>query len=269
MSAALLDLARELLASNGIVAHSVALAGQGREHHLFQILTEDGVVCLLKVARADRVLDPRWPSRTAAEALRTERAAVALVLRVPVPHPVQILEGEPAAAILPLLPGTPPQQVYDRGALDEALLANISFQLGEALARIHTVRCPEDPGEIPLLAGAEPRGAVLLHLDYHLGNSLGVVKLHGRWKLTGVVDWTRAAWGSPIEDMVVLGTSVFATNPWALRPFLEGYARGGELPALEPIQRRFAEELELRLVREAPPTASIRAAWERRIAEWE
>lgn len=264
-----LAVARALLLRHHIPARTVAPLRDGREHHLYRVGMTGGSSALLKVPREDRAPDPRWPGRTALEALQAERDALQRLAHLPVPQPYQLLSGPPPGALMGVVPGTPPDLVHDRGGLDESLLTAICWEMGRVLAAIHTIRPGEDPGAIPFRLGCDPEDAVLLHGDYHLGNVLGVVRLGSRWKMTGVVDWTRCYWGQPESDLVDLGSSVFATNPWALEPFLAGYRRaGGAELDTRAITRLIAEDLSERLDFDPPESLTVRRQWERRIAVW-
>lgn len=268
-SAALLEKVRILLERNEVEVRGVIPTRDGREHHLFRLELENGEVRLLKVPREDRMPDPRWPGRSARRALAAEGFALHLMREVPVPGSYLYLEGDPPGAIMSIVPGTTPEVLYERGSLDRALLTAVMEEMGRTLAAIHRVRPGDDPGPIPFLIGATPDDAVLLHLDYHLGNVLGKRQIRPPWTLMGVVDWTRCAWGAPEEDLAELGSSVFATNPWALDPFLSGYRLGGGPPLRrDRIFAVMADDLARRLREEPPSSSEIKAIWHARYSEW-
>ena len=261
--------ARAMLEGAAIDFRSLAPARAGREHHLLRVTLASGELQLLKVPRRDRMPDPRWPRRTPLLALRAEAQALGLLSGVAGPHPYTLIDGDPPGALMGIVPGTTPEVLYERGAMDEGLLTSVMVEMGRTLAAIHRAACPHDPGDIPVLPGCDPDHARLLHMDFHLGNVLGVAKLRRGFKLLGVVDWTRCAWGPAEEDFCELGTSVLASNPWALDPLLAGYNQHNPVRMrAAAVQIAIARELDRRLREDPPDSEATRNLWLGRVAEW-
>jgi hypothetical protein len=169
-----------------------------------------------------------------------------------------------------IVPGVTPEDVYRRGLMDRTLLEAVSLEMGRLLARIHDAKMPPvtEPTTIPLLMGADPDKARLLHMDFHLGNVLGSMRTGGRWIPGGVIDWTWAKWGPREADFTEMGVSVCVTNPWAMEPMLHGYREvSGLTLEASRIFPWVRAELERRLVSE-PPVEAEKALWLQRIDEW-
>jgi len=269
MSAAI-SAVRDLLARHGIRARSVQAAWGGREHHVCKVLLEDGRAMVAKVPLAHGYRPRHWPDGGTSSPLEAEAEAIALVRGVGVATPSLILDGEPPIALQPLLPGRPPEQELIERGLSRASVETLCWQMGRVMATIHRVKRPADTASgIPILSGADPDRARLLHMDFHLGNVVGVRDLRDGWRITGVVDWTCCAWGPRTADFVELGASLFATNPWGLDPFLLGYREASGLRMIrEHVQAEMAEALAERLVHEPPESDQIARLWKLRIAEW-
>jgi len=269
MSAAI-STVRSLLARHGIKARSVQAAWGGREHHVCKVLLEDGRAMVAKVPLADGYRPRHWPEDGSARPLEAEAEAIALVRGVEVAVPSLILDGDPPIALQPLLPGRPPEQELIERGLSRGSVETLCWQMGRVLATIHRVKRPADTASvIPTLPGAELDRARLLHMDYHLGNVVGVRNLRDGWRITGVVDWTCCAWGPRTADFVELGASLFATNPWGLDPFLLGYREVSGLRMIrEQVQAEMATALAERLVHEPPASEQIARLWKMRIADW-
>jgi aminoglycoside phosphotransferase (APT) family kinase protein len=269
-SAEAVVVADRLLRGVGLDFVRIVPMSPGREHHLFRVEFRDGTLRILKVPRGDAMADPYWPGRPARDALRAEREAIARVRNVDVPVPYHKLPTDPPAALMGIVPGVTPEDVYRRGLMDRPLLEAVSREMGRLLATIHEVRKPVGEATvIPLLGGVEPERARLLHMDFHLGNLLGSMRTGGRWIPGGVIDWTWAKWGPREADFTEMGVSVFIANPWALEPMLVGY-RDVSGQQLEP-SRIFPwvrAELERRLANEPPADEAMRALWLQRMDEW-
>lgn len=264
---------RRLLADNGVAFKSLRPARGGMEHHLFHVHLDDGQVRYAKVPR-EAYRDPHWPDRTPQRSLEIEAAAVALVAdkcrdSVAVATPYQLLQGDPPGAMMGVVPGAPPELTVLKGAVDLRLLQRICSEMGSVLAELHRVRRPADPGPIPDLPGADLTDARLLHMDFHLGNVLGNMKLGFGWKCTGVVDWTCAHWGPREADVAEMGASLFATNPSLLDDFLIGYrTRTGVALRRHLVLDTLVAELERRLRDDPPGEPRIHNLWIARVEEW-
>jgi aminoglycoside phosphotransferase (APT) family kinase protein len=164
---------------------------------------------------------PEWRAEDPDFTAEREACVLALLSGTPVPAPV-VVAADPETAfcdvpavLLTRLPGGPPGLPRDMGAF----LA----QLAEALTEIHAVdgRARElipayrryyDPRSvtpsawsrrsrlweraIEVASGPPPDGRrCLIHRDYHPENTLW-----SRGRLSGIVDWTSASWGSPAVD---------------------------------------------------------------------
>jgi aminoglycoside phosphotransferase (APT) family kinase protein len=262
-------LAQRILVATGLDFTRVAHFRSGREHHLFRVYFRGGQERILKVPRNDGIGDPWWPGRTQREALRAEREAIQRVRRIDVPTPYHVLPTDPPASIMGVVEGMTPEMVHDRGLLDTTLLSAVCHEMGALLARIHDVKQPEGTSCIPVLDGADPSRAHLLHMDFHLGNVLGSLRVGGRWYPTGVIDWTWAKWGPREADFAEMGVSVLLQNPWALEPMLQGYREECGLQ-LEPavVFTWIRRELERRLRDEPPADETMRALWQQKITLW-
>lgn len=240
---------------------------------MWRVHLDNGAHALLKVARPGGAQDPWWPDRTPLGALQAEHAALALVRGVPVPRTHHVLppveRGDLPGALMSILPGDPPERTLQAGRMDRKLLEEICLEMGRTLAAIHRVKRPEDPGAITDLPDIDPARARLLHMDFHLGNVLGQRRLGGGWETTGVVDWTCCHWGPRERDFAEMGTSVFATNPWCLDPFLAGYNQGSGLRMPKDlVQGVIGKDLRRRLAADPPEQETVRNLWAARIAEW-
>lgn len=232
----------------------------GREHHLYRLHRRQGDL-VLKFHRDDGLPDPIDPKRSWAARLLGEAIAIRMVQGVPVPTPYEVfLQTERPCALMPVLTGTTPEIHYEKGHLDYTGLMGVCVQMGRALAHIHTLRRPADGGGLPDLPGADLKHARLLHMDFHIGNVLGV-PMHG-WQITGVLDWTCARWGPPEADLVELQVSVFVANPRARDAFLTGYrqASGCNLNMAD-VEHRAKLEIQRRIKKD-PPSPELRYLWE-------
>jgi hypothetical protein len=265
-----LALAERLLREVGLAFARVTPMQPGREHDLFRVAFADGTIRILKVPRTDRMPDPYWPLRGAREAFRAEREAIARVQGIEVPAPYHLLPTDPPAALMGIVSGVTPEDVYRRGLMDRTLLEAVALEMGRLLAKIHAVKMPlGEASAVPIFADVEPDKARLLHMDFHLGNVLGSMRTGGRWIPGGVIDWTWAKWGPREADFTEMGVSVCLTNPWAMEPMLVGYREiSGQ--TLEPgrIYPWVRAELERRLRDEPPDDPTMKALWMQRIDEW-
>jgi hypothetical protein len=262
--------AERLLREVGLAFVRVTAMPSGREHDLFRVAFGDGTLRILKVPRTDRMADPYWPGRGAREAFRAEREAIVRVQGIEVPTPYHLLPTDPPAALMGIVSGLTPEDVYRRGLMDRSLLEAVALEMGRLLATIHAIKMPVgEPSAIPIFADVEPEKARLLHMDFHLGNVLGSMRTGGRWIPGGVIDWTWAKWGPREADFTEMGVSVCLTNPWAMEPMLVGY-REVSGQTLEParIFPWVRDELERRLRDEPPSDPNVQALWVQRIDEW-
>jgi aminoglycoside phosphotransferase (APT) family kinase protein len=262
-----------LLAALGLPVVTPIRARDGREHHLFRVMTPPGTCGdadpggerLLKFPRADGLPDPFDPRRLPADRLRAEAEVLRLVRGVGVPAPYRLFDTTPACAIMGIIPGTTAEIAYDRGQLDDQGLTAVCLQMGRTLAAIHARKRPEDPGLVPDLEDSDPATARLLHLDYHLGNVIGRPQLRGSWTIDGVIDWTCARWGPPEADLVEMQVSVFVLNPRARDAFVAGYRQAsGRAIDMAAVEERAAFEIRRRLVFDPPANEVLARRW----ADW-
>jgi aminoglycoside phosphotransferase (APT) family kinase protein len=236
--------AEDLLRRSGRRVRQVEPAGEGSHHHLFVVEVDDGPMQLLRLPRhrGETRLSPVLQSE--AEAILRARN------HIPVPHPSMLLPTvhEPEGALMPILPGERAIALRDqRGDLD---VTRICMELGEALAKLHTIRrCVGEPTVIrsvlPDAAGPSPS---LLHGDAHLGNLLVREDPTLGWEITGVVDWSFCAWGPPEADLVEMAICEAEPRPHLGRVFYESYVSAGGLPPREPVFREaLMRELQRRL----------------------
>jgi hypothetical protein len=246
-------------------------ARDGREHHLFRVVTPAGLCGpedpggerLLKFPRSDALPDPFDLTRPAADRLRAEGVVLTMVRGVSVPSPYRIFSTDPVCAVMGVLPGTTAEIAYERGQLDEDGLSGVCLQMGRSLSAIHAVARPEGPTGLPDLADIDPRRARLLHLDYHLGNVLGRPQLRSGWTITGVVDWTCARWGPVEADLVEMQACVFILNPRARDAFVAGYRQAsGRAIDMGEVEERTAWEIRRRLVSDRPQNDVLARRWE-------
>jgi aminoglycoside phosphotransferase (APT) family kinase protein len=88
------------------------------------------------------------------------------------------------------------------------------------------------------IAGSTPpraAAAILIHRDYHAGNTLWVAD-----RLTGVVDWTSASWGPPAADLGHLRVDLAVDVSVAAAVMARGafVAAGGDLTNAQHHQMR-------------------------------
>ncbi|MDP2316235.1 MAG: phosphotransferase [Pseudomonadota bacterium] len=249
----------------------IVRARDGREHHLFRVVAPAGLTGpddpggerLLKFPRADALPDPFDLTRPAADRLRTEGVVLATVRGAQVPSPYRVFGTDPVCAIMGVIAGTTAEVSLERGQLDEAGLAGLCLQMGRTLAAIHGTPRPDGGGGIPDLADCPPRGARLLHLDYHLGNVLGRPMLRSGWTITGVVDWTCSRWGPVEADLVEMQACVFVLNPRARDAFVAGYRQAsGRAIDMVDVEERTAWEIRRRLVCDRPASDELARRWE-------
>jgi aminoglycoside phosphotransferase (APT) family kinase protein len=267
----MVDRAQRLLEDSGFAHRDLRAFEVGSQHHLFRLVgAEDGKPYVLKIARVGDPFGDAWdPARKHLSGLRAEAAAVAMARRVEVPRPSRILSESPPSALMPHLPGESGQSLWDRRRLDEQGLRDLCYAMGGALASVHSLKRPEDPGDIPDLPipDFDPGMARLLHMDFHLGN-VQVVRdrVRGMYQVKGIVDWVLCRWGPREADLVELSISVFRQFPEARGAFMAGYRRAGGLVFDAAIERRFTL-IELRRRLPLAPTDKVRKAWEKWIGE--
>ncbi len=233
----------------------------GREHHLFRVLLARGER-VLKIPRHDGLADPFDPSRTSAARLLCEGVAIGLARDVPVPGNYECHATQPACATMDVLPGSTAEQALERGQLDTDQLMRVCVQMGRSLANLHSVRRTGDGSGLPDLDVDASGNGRLLHLDYHLGNVLGRLKLGVGWEVTGVVDWTCARWGPPEADFVEMQVSVFIMNPRARDAFVAGYRQVAQRAVdLAEVELRAAREVRRRLAASPDEGGEARGYW--------
>lgn len=164
-----------------------------------------------RVSHEGRSLAIRVFRETQKQAMRTEVAAMTRALEHGLPVPEVVATGmvddrRPAMAIS-WLRGEPAGDVV---LVNPALVRPLARSAASVLSRIHQVPAPSDvsgqgwidrgcAGDDELRAQlnrVSTPDPVLLHLDYHPFNLLA----EGR-RVTGVVDWTNAAYGDPRADI--------------------------------------------------------------------
>lgn len=259
-----------VLRREGIGVKQVHEGWAGREHHVCKVVLGDGRAVVVKVPRADGCRAEHWHPADGLSPLLAEAEAVSRLAHVPVAAPSEVYRGEPPFAVQPLLPGRSPESELLAGQLAQGTIEELCLEMGRLLAGVHRLRRPaEEPSRIPLSPGVEPARARLLHGDFHVGNVLARRDKHTGWKLTGLVDWTCCRWGERLDDFVELGVSLFATNPWALEPFLVGYHKGsGQRLDARAVQARVARELARRLDQDPPESEEIARIWADRVRGW-
>ncbi len=236
------------------IASVRSLSSSWLANHVVDVVDRRGTTHRLVLRRWAR---PGWadddPEFTAAH----EAAALGLLVDSPVPAP-EVVAADPdgdacdvPALLLTLLPGRPPP---DR----PRDLSSFLTQLASALPPLHAVDprglvhayspyYETDRVSVPswsprpelwaraieVAAGAPPAagGAVLIHRDYHPGNTL--------WsggRMTGIVDWTAASVGSPAVDVAHMRWNLAANHSTeAADAFLETYrALTGSAAAGQP-----------------------------------
>ena len=243
--ASVIDRARDMLERAGYSPVQIEPAGTGSQHHLLVVEIDGGPLRLLRMARrefADR-LQPKL--RSEAEAVLRARD------RIPVPHPLELIPDPIAAeaSLQPILPGQRASELRTSAGVN-ADLTRICIELGRCLARLHLVRRkPQEHTVIrTVLEEYAPDELCLLHGDAHLGNLLVEPHRERGWKITGVVDWSFAAWGPPEVDLVEMAICEAESRPHLGRVFYEAYVRSGGLPPREDVFRvALVAELERRL----------------------
>ncbi len=264
------ETARSLCRQLGVSDAGLLHLRDGREHHLFELQTPEGLR-LLKFAREDCLPDPYDRARKPEDRLRAEKRAISLAKNVEVPADYEIHETTPLCSTMAVLPGTTAEIALESGRLDEEGLQAVCLELGKTLAALHSRRRPADVQEaaaIPDLPGSDPLNARLLHLDFHLGNVLVRPALGGRYQVMGVVDWTCARWGPPEADLVEMYVSVFVLNPRAGDAFVAGYRRAsGRAVDMKAVEASAAAEIKRRLVEDPPGDDVLAARWKDWVAK--
>lgn len=237
--------ARDLLERAGYHPLQIQPAGTGSQHHLLVVEVDDGPLRLLRMAREEFAERLQPKLRAEAEAILRARA------EIPVPHPLELIPDPSAAeaSLQPILPGQRASELRTHSGVN-ADLTRICIDLGRTLARLHRVRrAASDPTVIRTVLGEHALdGLCLLHGDAHLGNLLVEPHRERGWKITGVVDWSFAAWGPPELDLVEMAICEAESRPHLGRVFYEAYVRSGGLPPREDVFRvALIQELERRL----------------------
>lgn len=189
----------------------IVRAREGREYHLFRVLTPAGLCGpddpggerLLKFPRVDALPDPFDLARPATDRLRAEGIVLTTLRGVSVSYPYRIFRTNPVCAVMGVLPGTTAEIAHERGQLDETGQVGVCLQMGSPTSP--TSSC-----------------AALACSICHLGNVLGRPQLRSGWTITGVVDWTCARWGPVEADLVEMQACVFILNPRARDAFVAG-----------------------------------------------
>jgi aminoglycoside phosphotransferase (APT) family kinase protein len=236
--------ATDLLRRSGYEPRQIQPAGSGSHHHHFVVEIDDGPMQLLRLPRYAHSHRSIRTLLRETEALRRVRPFI------PVPHPIVLLPGEeqPEGSLMPILPGTRATEVV-RDRPDGPTALEIARQLGLLLADLHRVRRDADERThlAPLFEDQERENA-LLHGDAHFGNILVDENGSGRWRITGLVDWSFSAWGPPEADLVEMAICEAEPRPHVGRAFYEAYLNAGGLPPREAVFRRsLVRELERRL----------------------
>lgn len=244
-NASVVERARDLLERAGYSPLQIEPAGTGAQHHLLVVEVDDGPLRLLRMARSEFATRLQPKLRAEAEAILRARD------QIPVPHPLELVPDPSAAeaSLQPILPGQRASELRTSSGVN-ADLTRICIELGRCLARLHRVRrAPEDPTVIRTVLGEHaPDGLCLLHGDAHLGNLLVQPHREWGWTITGVVDWSFAAWGPPEVDLVEMAICEAESRPHLGRVFYEAYVRSGGLPPREDVFRvAMIAELQRRL----------------------
>ena len=239
------DTIRWVLASVGpdSVVSTVRTLTGGRWHanHAVDIVDRDGRLHRLVLRRWAR---PGWeaddPDLTAAR----EAEVLELLWDTPVPAP-RLVAADPdgthadaPALLLARLPGRPRSSVDTDADLEQlaATLLVIHSVEGDAFRQIPAYRryfeAPVLPPSLEASAPWRQAGDIVrtpapggaecfIHRDYHPGNCLW-----SESRLTGVVDWTQASWGSPSVDLGHMRWNLAAAHgPEVAHRFLEAYLR--------------------------------------------
>ncbi len=253
-----------ILRSAGVEFESCTPIPGGLQHRLFRVVRPDGGLVALKVGRTDTPFGDAWePQRTHWEGLRAESQALGYLLRhIPVPTPYQVLGGHEPAALMGFLPGDSASKMWEKGRVSPGHLQKLCFAMGQAMAQIHRIRRPEDPGAIPDLPGALTDDARLLHLDFHFGNVM--VRRDGLagWRVLGLVDWVLCRWGPREADLVEMALSVFRQAEGTRAGFLAGYRAGGGAPLSQELENLWVHQELLRRLEDGVDDPKLRARWE-------
>ncbi len=253
-----------LLAQHGLGDASCVPIPGGLQHDLFRIARPDGGHEVFKVGRTDRPFGDAWdPHRDHWDGLRAEAQALGYIGdRLPVPTPYRLLPSEHPCALMRFLPGSSVWTMWERGRVNDDALRKVCFTMGGALAHVHRIHRPEDPGAIPDLPGASVEDARLLHLDYHLGNVM--VRRSGLtgWEVLGLVDWVLCRWGPREADLVELSISLFRQVEGTRGAFLGGYRHAGGAPLSREFEDLWVQQELLRRLEEGVDDPQLRARWE-------
>ncbi len=253
-----------ILQSAGLEWDSCTPIPGGLQHDLYRVSLRDSGLTVLKVGKPDAPFGDTWePLRTHAEGLRAEAQALDYLLRqVPVPTPYRVLEGAVPAALMGFLRGDSALKNWERGRVSVEHLHGLCFTLGQALAEIHRVRRPEDPGDIPDLPGAMLEDARLLHQDFHLGNVMVARDGLAGWKVLGLVDWVLCRWGPREADLVEMSISVFRQVQGTRAAFLGGYRNAGGAPLTQELENLWVHQELLRRLEQGIDDPKTRARWQ-------
>jgi len=253
-----------ILRSAGLEWESCTPIPGGLQHDLYRVTLPDGGLTVLKVGKVDSDFGDAWePHRTHWEGLRAEAQALNYLLRhIPVPTPYRVLEGQVPAALMGFLRGDSALKMWEKGRVSTDHLQKLCFTMGQAMAQIHRIKRPENPGAIPDLPGALTDDARLLHMDFHLGNVM--VRRDGLagWKVLGLVDWVLCRWGPREADLVEMSISVFRQIQGTRAGFLGGYRRGGGAPLSKELEDLWVHQELLRRLELGIDDPKQRARWE-------
>ncbi len=230
---------------------SVRRLARGGWHvnHAVNVLERGGRVRRLVLRRWARhgweLADPDFTARREAEVLTLLADSTVPAPRLVAADPEPTVCDVPAL-LLTRLPGHPPERLKDvEGFLTQ--LANVLQTIhavdGRGTSVVPAYRRYADPGRLVLPAWLPasdaweralevarrppPAGpSCFIHRDYHPGNTLWL-----RGRLTGIVDWTRASWGSPSVDLGHMRWNLAVEHgPEVADRFLEIYRDlGGEV----------------------------------------
>jgi aminoglycoside phosphotransferase (APT) family kinase protein len=254
----------EILVAAGLSWQSCTPIAGGLQHELYRVALTEGGHCVLKMGRSDQEFGDSWePARTHEDGLRAEQQALGYLRNhLPVPTPYRVVDSEHPAALMGFLRGDSAQTMWEKGRVSSRHLETLCFAMGQALAQVHRVRRPSDPGAIPDLPGAPWDDARLLHMDFHLGNVM--VKRAGLkgWQVLGLVDWVLCRWGPREADLVEMSLSVFRQAPSSRSAFLGGYRRGGGAPLSQDREEYWLRHELKRRLESGVDDPRLRARWE-------
>ena len=148
--------------------------------------------------------------------------------KVPVP---EIVAADDAGAwvVYRYIEGITFQELKHRGNNEH--VAEASYAIGQALAKIHAIPPPSDLNLRPSPGHPRLRDALsLVHGDFNNRNTI-VSEEAGHWTVAAILDWESAFIGSPLWDAARFTCYENPERPLREPHFSEGYRKaGGALP---------------------------------------